>query len=96
MQFHLVRGWLHFRIAQHLLTWVAVTQMISSFLQNLWSQGGLMGSKASDAFSVQCGVPTTMTAQDILNGVMVVQVTLQMVHPAEFIHLEFTQTMQGT
>jgi phage tail sheath protein FI len=77
-------------------TWVAVTQMISSFLQNLWSQGGLMGSKASDAFSVQCGVPTTMTAQDILNGVMVVQVTLQMVHPAEFIHLEFTQTMQGT
>jgi hypothetical protein len=76
-------------------TWVAVVQMISGFLQGLWSQGGLMGDKASDAFTVLCGVPATMTATDILNGYMVVQVTLQMVHPAEFIELEFRQTMQG-
>jgi hypothetical protein len=77
------------------ITWVAVTQMISGFLQDLWSRGGLMGDKASDAFTVQCGVPATMTATDILNGYMVVQVTLQMVHPAEFIELTFKQTMQG-
>jgi len=76
-------------------TWVSVTQMISGFLQDLWSRGGLMGDKASDAFSVLCGVPATMTATDILNGYMVVQVTLQMVHPAEFIELTFKQTMQG-
>jgi len=76
-------------------TWVAVKQMISGFLQSLWSQGGLMGDKPSDAFTVLCGVPDTMTATDILNGYMVVQVTLQMVHPAEFIELEFKQTMQG-
>lgn len=76
-------------------TWVAVTQMVSGFLQNLWSQGGLMGDKASDAFTVLCGVPQTMTGTDILNGYMVVQVTLQMVHPAEFIELTFKQTMQG-
>jgi phage tail sheath protein FI len=76
-------------------TWVAVTQMVSGFLQGLWSQGGLMGDKASDAFTVLCGVPQTMTGTDILNGYMVVQVTLQMVHPAEFIELTFKQTMQG-
>lgn len=76
-------------------TWVAVVQMISGFLQGLWSQGGLMGDKASDAFTVLCGVPDTMTSTDILNGYMVVQVTLQMVHPAEFIELEFRQTMQN-
>ena len=29
-------------------TWVAVTAMVSGFLTNLWSQGGLMGDKASD------------------------------------------------
>jgi len=29
----------------------------------------------------------------VLNGYMVVAVTLQMVHPAEFIELTFTQTM---
>ena len=76
-------------------TWVAVVQMISGFLQGLWSQGGLMGDKASDAITVLCGVPDTMTSTDILNGYMVVQVTLQMVHPAEFIELEFRQTMQN-
>ncbi len=76
-------------------TWVTVTSMISDFLTGLWSQGGLMGDKASDAFDVQCGLGSTMTGQDILNGYMVVAVTLQMVHPAEFIELTFTQKMQG-
>ncbi|MDE1150366.1 MAG: phage tail sheath subtilisin-like domain-containing protein [Azospirillaceae bacterium] len=76
-------------------TWVTVTGMISNFLTGLWTQGGLMGDKASDAFSVQCGLGSTMTGQDILNGYMVVAVTLQMVHPAEFIELTFTQKMQG-
>lgn len=76
-------------------TWTTVTAMISSFLTGLWEAGGLMGDKASDAFTVSCGVPTTMTGEDILNGYMIVNVTLQMVHPAEFIELTFKQTMQG-
>jgi phage tail sheath protein FI len=76
-------------------TWVAVTAMISNFLQNVWTQGGLMGDKASDAYTVRCGLGSTMTGQDILNGTMLVQVTLQMVRPAEFIELIFKQEMQG-
>jgi phage tail sheath protein FI len=74
---------------------VTVTGMISNFLTSLWAQGGLMGDKASDAFTVQCGLGSTMTGEDILNGYMIVSVTLQMVHPAEFIELTFKQTMQG-
>jgi hypothetical protein len=76
-------------------TWVTVTAMISGFLTQLWQAGGLMGDKASDAFTVQCGLGSTMTGEDILNGYMVVSVTVQMIHPAEFIELIFTQTMQG-
>jgi phage tail sheath protein FI len=76
-------------------TWVTVTGMISNFLTNLWQSGGLMGDKASDAFSVKCGLGSTMTGQDILDGYMIVNVTVQMVHPAEFIELTFTQSMQG-
>ncbi|HYD37655.1 MAG TPA: phage tail sheath C-terminal domain-containing protein, partial [Allosphingosinicella sp.] len=76
-------------------TWAAVTAAISSFLTQLWQAGGLMGSKASEAFTVQCGVPTTMSGLDVLNGLMIVNVTLQMIHPAEFIELSFTQVMQG-
>jgi phage tail sheath protein FI len=76
-------------------TWVSATSMISDFLQGLWTQGGLMGDKSSDAFTVQCGLGSTMTAEDILNGYMVVQVTLQLILPAEFIELTFKQQMQG-
>jgi len=52
-----------------------------------------MGAKSSDAFTVSCGLGQTMTAQNVLDGYMVVAVTLQMIHPAEFIELTFTQTM---
>ena len=81
--------------ANNAQTWTTVTSMISNFLQGLWSQGGLMGDKASDAFTVLCGLGSTMTGQDILNGYMIVQVTLQMIRPAEFIELTFKQKMQG-
>jgi phage tail sheath protein FI len=76
-------------------TWVTVTAMIANFLTNLWKAGGLMGDKASEAFTVNCGLGSTMTGQDILNGYMIVSVSLQMIHPAEFIELTFTQMMQG-
>jgi len=76
-------------------TWATVTSAISNFLTQLWQAGGLMGDKASDAFSVKCGVPSTMSGLDVLNGYMIVNVTVQMIHPAEFIELTFTQTMQG-
>jgi phage tail sheath protein FI len=69
--------------------------MVSNFLQGLWSAGGLMGATAKEAYTVQCGLGSTMTGLDILNGYMIVQVTLQMIHPAEFIELTFKQQMQG-
>ncbi len=77
------------------LTWSTVVQSISGFLTQLWLQGGLMGNKASDAFTLSCGLGQTMTPTDVLNGYMIVQVTLQMIHPAEFIELTFRQAMQG-
>jgi phage tail sheath protein FI len=76
-------------------TWTTVTSMISNFLTTLWQAGGLMGTKPDEAFSVACGVPTTMTGLDVLNGYMIVNVSLQLIRPAEFIELTFTQRMQG-
>jgi hypothetical protein len=76
-------------------TWVTVTAMCSNFLQGVWSAGGLMGATAADAYTVQCGLGSTMTGLDILNGYMIVQVTLQMIRPAEFIELTFKQKMEG-
>jgi phage tail sheath protein FI len=77
------------------VTWTTVMASISSFLTGLWSQGGLLGTTAAEAFSVACGLGSTMTSQDILDGYLRVRVTLQLVHPAEFIELTFLQTMVG-
>lgn len=77
-------------------TWQAVIAMISSFLTSVWKQGGLQGAKASDAFSVSCGLGTTMTSEDILNGVMKVTVLVAVVRPAEFIVISFQQTQAAS
>ncbi|MCA6362925.1 MAG: phage tail sheath family protein [Bacteroidetes bacterium] len=74
-------------------TWNAVIAMISNFLTQVWKQGGLQGATPSDAFSVQCGLGTTMSADDILNGFMNVSVLVAVTHPAEFIVINFTQQM---
>ena len=74
-------------------TWVKVRGMIENFLTTLWKQGALMGAKTSDAFYVAVGLGTTMTAIDILEGRMIVQVGLCPVRPAEFIILQIIQTM---
>jgi len=76
-------------------TWTTVVSTVSGFLQTVWSQGGLMGATASEAFSVQCGLGSTMTGKDVLEGYMIVQVTLQLIRPAEFIELTFKQKMEG-
>ncbi|MES2727642.1 MAG: phage tail sheath C-terminal domain-containing protein [Bacteroidota bacterium] len=75
-------------------TWASVKAMISSFLTTIWKEGGLMGASASDAFSVDCGLGTTMTADDILNGIMIVSIKVAVVRPAEFIVITFQQQMQ--
>ncbi|MEO9531968.1 MAG: phage tail sheath C-terminal domain-containing protein [Crocinitomicaceae bacterium] len=74
-------------------TWEGVKAMISSFLTSIWKEGGLQGATGADAFSVECGLGTTMTADDLLQGYMKVSVKVAVVHPAEYIILQFEQQM---
>ena len=74
-------------------TWVKVRTMIENFLINQWRDGALMGAKPEHAFRVAVGLGQTMSAQDILNGFMIVEVHLAIVRPAEFIVLRFMQKM---
>ncbi len=74
-------------------TWNAVKAMIESFLNSVWKQGGLQGATPNDAYSVACGLGSTMTSEDLLNGFMKVSVKVALVHPAEFIAIEFEQEM---
>jgi phage tail sheath protein FI len=75
-------------------TWITVKSMIENFLTDLWKQGALAGAKPEDAFIVQIGLGSTMTADDILNGIMCISVSIAIVRPAEFIVIAFQQQMQ--
>ncbi|GAB2701537.1 hypothetical protein GCM10027037_28510 [Mucilaginibacter koreensis] len=77
-------------------TWEAVKSMINSFLTTIWKAGGLQGASPSDAFSVDCGLGSTMTADDVLNGYMNVTVKVAVMRPAEFIVITFQQQMAVT
>jgi hypothetical protein len=74
-------------------TWDAVTEQLSAYLTDLWAAGALIGPTAEAAFSVSVGLDTTMTAQDILDGFMIVAVDAAVMHPAEFVTLTSRQEM---
>lgn len=74
-------------------TWTEVQSMLNNFLTQLWQTGALMGSKPDDAFRVQAGLGSTMTAADVLDGSMKVTISVSLMRPAEFIELDFVQAM---
>lgn len=75
-------------------TWVKVRAMIENFLILQWRAGALAGSKPEQAFYVRVGLGQTMTALDILEGRMIVEIGMAVVRPAEFIILRFSHKMQ--
>ncbi|MDY0344038.1 MAG: phage tail sheath C-terminal domain-containing protein [Lentimicrobium sp.] len=74
-------------------TWVKVQGMIENFLTTLWRQGALQGVKPEHAFYVAVGLGKTMTALDILEGRLIVEIGMAAVRPAEFIILRFSHKM---
>jgi phage tail sheath protein FI len=68
--------------------------MIENYLTLLWRDGALAGSKPEQAFFVKCGLGQTMTAQDILDGKLIVEIGMAAVRPAEFIILRFMHKLQ--
>lgn len=75
-------------------TWVTVNNVISNFLNNQWKAGALAGSTPEEAYSVDVGLGSTMTPNDVLDGYMNVVVKVAIVRPTEFIVLQFQQKMQ--
>lgn len=75
-------------------TWITMKSMIENFLTGIWKQGGLAGTSPGDAFSVHVGLGDTMTAEDILEGILRITVLVAVTRPAEFIEITFQQQMQ--
>ena len=72
-------------------TWLEVKTIAENFLFTLWKQGALAGTKPQDAYHVAIGLGNTMTAKDVLEGRLRMQVMVALVRPAEFMALTFEQ-----
>jgi uncharacterized protein len=71
-------------------TWAAVQRAIGNFLDGLWRNGALQGTRADQAFFVRCD-RSTMTQADIDAGRLVAVVGVAPVKPAEFVILRVRQ-----
>lgn len=75
-------------------TWSTLRATVSNFLNNQWIGGLLVGSSPDEAFEIEIGLGTTMTSNDILDGILKMTVKVAIVRPAEFIVLTFEQKQQ--
>ncbi|MEM6966420.1 MAG: phage tail sheath C-terminal domain-containing protein [Bacteroidota bacterium] len=74
-------------------TWITIRSMIENFLTLQWRAGALQGATPEQAFYVKVGLDQTMSAIDILEGRMIVEIGMAVVRPAEFIILKFSHKM---
>ncbi|MEM7371647.1 MAG: phage tail sheath C-terminal domain-containing protein [Bacteroidota bacterium] len=65
--------------------WTQVQASVTNFLTQLYRKGAFQGSKASQAFFVKCGLGETMTAQDIADKKLIIQIGFAPLRPAEFV-----------
>jgi len=75
--------------------WNRLIQSVSAFLTSIWREGGLMGTKAEEAFFVKCG-RDTMSQDDIDNGRLIMLIGVAPVFPAEFVIIRIGQWAGGS
>jgi len=73
--------------------WEGVKRTLNAFLRGLWSTGALFGASADQAFYVKCDAETN-PPESIDQGLLVVEVGLAPVKPAEFVVFRIAQQKQ--
>jgi phage tail sheath protein FI len=70
--------------------WARVRATIKNFLRTQWRAGALQGATEEEAFFVRCD-RTTMTQDDIDNGLLICELGIAPVKPAEFVVFRIQQ-----
>jgi phage tail sheath protein FI len=76
-------------------TWVRIRGVIENYLTVKWRDGALMGTTSREAFFVRCGLGDTMTAQDISDGLLIVDIGVAPARPAEFVVIRISHQVQA-
>jgi phage tail sheath protein FI len=75
--------------------WEGVKRTLNAFLRGLWSQGALFGASADQAYYVKCDEETN-PPESIDQGLMVCEVGIAPVKPAEFVVFRIAQHKQNS
>lgn len=73
--------------------WTQLRASVENFLMVQWRHGALQGAKPEQAFFVRTGLGYTMTAQDILDGKLIIEVGFAPLKSAEFVVLSIVHKM---
>lgn len=73
--------------------WHHIESVAGSFLMQEWLRGALQGTKPEEAFFVRCD-QTTMTREDIAAGLLICQVGVAPLRPAEFVTFRFAHRVR--
>lgn len=84
-------AWITFEPNNH-VTWEVVRRRVTEFLSGLHTRGMLAGGNLEEAFFVKCDAETN-PAEQVDNGMLICDIGVAPVHPAEFIMISLTQTM---
>lgn len=71
--------------------WSEMSTVLNSYLESFWSVGGLRGATRDQAFYVKIDGENN-SIEDIMSGVVNVEVGVALQYPAEFIKIKLTQT----
>lgn len=71
--------------------WSEMNTVVNSYLESFWSLGGLRGNEREQAFYVKIDNENN-TLEDIMSGVVNVEIGVALQYPAEFIKIQLTQT----
>ena len=74
-------------------TWTKIKAMLENYLFTLWKSGALAGAKPDESYFVKLGMGETMTAQQIRDGLMIIEIGMSAVRPAEFTILRYSHKM---
>jgi uncharacterized protein len=87
-------AWITFEPNNH-RTWELVTQRTVTFLTDLHNKGMLVGGNPEEAFFVKCDAETNPLDQ-VDSGMLLCEIGVAPVVPAEFIMISLVQTMQAS
>lgn len=74
--------------------WEGIKRTLNAYLKGLWSAGALFGASADQAFYVKCDAETN-PPESIDQGLLVVEVGIAPVKPAEFVVFRIAQQKQN-